>query len=404
MGQGISNAELVEKAVVTTDALATAGKLNPQQSDKFIDYVFDQTMLRQNARTIKFTPETLNIDKIGVGSRVAVAAAEAEDPGVRRGITATKITLTPVEVMVPFEIGDTFREINIEGQNVDEHIVRMMAMVFANDLEDLFINGNTLGPAVVESAYRDGGSASKYCTDGYMKLVNGWLNLAEAGHRTNAANAGISPGMFSAMLNSLPPKFKRDRKKLRFLASVETEQLYRERLSQRATPGSDRTIENADAMTPFGVPLVAVPLLQQQPTIVEHLAMNTGTSGTATALKYAPVANLVVDTSTLGATAETPFILGTDYTADLTNGTVTRINGGAIPSGATVKVTYTSKSRILLTHMENFIVGIGRDVRIEKQRNIFRRVNMYAITAKVAVQIEETDAIADAYNVGMTLS
>jgi len=404
MGQGIGNSELVEKAVIATDALAIAGKLNPQQSDKFIDYVFDQTMLRQNARTIKFTPETLNIDKIGVGKRVAVAASEAEDPGVRRGITATKITLTPVEVMVPFEIGDTFREINIEGQNIDEHIVRLMATAFANDLEELFINGNLLGPAILETDYRESGSDVNYVKDGYMALVNGWLKLAEDAHRVDGELEGVDHGLFSKLLNAMPPKFKRDRKKLRFLASVETEQLYRERLARRATPGSDRTIENNDAMTPYGVPLVAVPLLSQTPTVVEHLAMNTGTSATATALKYKSVTELTVLPSTLTSTTDVlPYLLGTDYTLDADNGTVTRINGGGIGSGATVKITYKTKSRILLTHMENYIVGIGRDVRIEKQRNIYRRVNMYAITAKVAVQIEETDALVDGYNIGTTL-
>jgi len=397
----IDNAQLVEKAVIATDAIASAGKLNPQQSDKFIDYVFDQTMLRQNARTIKFTPETLNIDKIGVGRRVAVAASEAEDPGLRRGITATKVTLTPVEVMVPFEISDTFREINVEGQNVDEHIVRMMATVFANDLEDLFINGNKNGPAILETEYKDTGDPTKYVKDGYMALVDGWLKLAEASHRTDCENGAISPTLFSKMLNAMPPKFKRDRKKLRFLASIETEQLYREKLAQRATPGSDRTIENNDAMTPFGVPLVAVPLLAQQPKVVEHLAMNSdGTSPTA--LKYGPVANVVVLPNTLGNSATSPYTEGADYTVNYANGTVTRIGGSIAPS-ATVKITYTTKSRILLTHMENFIVGIGRDVRIEKQRNIFRRVNMYAITAKVTVEVEETDALVDGYNIGLTL-
>ena len=63
------------------------GKLNPAQSDKFIDYVIDETVLKDNARIVRFRNEPLDIDKIGVGKRVAVAKAEASDPGVRRGIT-----------------------------------------------------------------------------------------------------------------------------------------------------------------------------------------------------------------------------------------------------------------------------------------------------------------------------
>ena len=294
----ISNATLVEKAVIATDALATAGKLNPQQSDKFIDYVFDQTMLRQNARTIKFTPETLNIDKIGVGKRVAVAATEAEDPSVRGAPRTGAAT--------------ALRARQKECRRGEDD--------------------------------KDGGSDSQYVKDAYLGLVDGWLKLAEDAHRVDALSANVAPGLFSKMLNNMPPKFKRDRKKLRFLASIETEQLYRERLSQRATPGSDRSIENADAMTPFGVPLVGVPLLSQTPKVVEHVAVNSDGT-TATALKYSNIDNVVVSASTLSSTAATPYIANTDYTVDLVNGSITRLTGQAIGSAATVKVTYTTTRR-----------------------------------------------------------
>ena len=76
---GVTNQELVTKATNTTNQLASAGKLNPAQSDKFIDYVVDQTELKNNARVVRFTNETLQIDKIGVGRRVAVPAAEATE-------------------------------------------------------------------------------------------------------------------------------------------------------------------------------------------------------------------------------------------------------------------------------------------------------------------------------------
>jgi hypothetical protein len=399
----MENSQVVEKATITSSDIASAGKMNPQQADKFIDYVFEETMLQKNARTIKFSPETLVIDKIGVGRRVAVAATEASDPAVRRGITTTKITLQPKEVMVPFELSDTFKEINLEGPPIEDHIIRMMATTFANDLEDFYINGNAFGPAIREDYYRDGGDPAKWCKDGYLGLGDGWLQLAEGGHRHNISNANIALGIFSAMLNKMPNKFKRDRSRLRFLCCPEIEQLYREKVATRLTPKGDATSESSDAMSPFGIKLVPVPLLAQEPSITQHVAVNTDGT-TATPLKYAPITNVVVTPSTLGSTAATPYLLGTDYSQDLANGTITRLTGGSIASGATVKVTYQSKARILLTHFENFIVGIGRDIRIEKDRDIYRRVNMYAITAKVCVQIEETDALVDGYNLGLAVS
>ena len=121
---GISNEELVQKAVVTADALAAAGKLNDAQSDRFIDFVVDETVLKNNARMVRFRNENLDIDKIGIGSRVAMPKAEAQDPGLRRGVNTSKVTLTPREIMVPFEIGDVFRDLNIEGDAVEEHIIK----------------------------------------------------------------------------------------------------------------------------------------------------------------------------------------------------------------------------------------------------------------------------------------
>ena len=43
----------------------------------------------------------------------------------------------------------------------------------------------------------------------------------------------------------------------------------------------------------------------------------------------------------------------------------------------------------------------SRDVRIERDRNIFKGVNEFAITAKVWAEIEETDALVVITNVAV---
>ena len=147
---GIRNEELVQKAVITTDALASQGKLNPAQADKFIDYVIDITGLKNNARVVRFRNEEMFIEKIGVGRRVAVPAVEAQAPATRRGVSTARVTLHPQEIMVPFEVGDSFREINVEGEAVEEHVIKMMATQLAIDMEQLYIEGDTLGRADLE--------------------------------------------------------------------------------------------------------------------------------------------------------------------------------------------------------------------------------------------------------------
>jgi hypothetical protein len=395
----VNNEELVRKAVITADTLATGGKLNPAQSDKFIDYVIDETVLKDNARIVRFRNETLDIDKIGVGRRVAVAKSEASDPGIRRGVTTSKVSLQPVEIMVPIEIGDNFREINIEGENVEDTIIRLFATQLANDMEDLYINGNKLGPARLQSDLLEGGDSTRYVKDTYLGLQDGWSLLADGANVVNAGGQNIGLSVFSKAIRALPTKFRRNKSQLRWFISPDLAQLYAEKVSTRATPMGDSAATGTNQATPgpFGIPMVPVPLWQFQPLTVEHIVL-TGT--TPTALKGGPIANVVVTTTALASTPTTPFIETTDYVVDYTAGTITRNGGGAIGSGNTVKVTYQSNPQLILTHMNNFIVGIGRDIRIEKDRDIYKGVNQYAITAKVAVQMEELSAVVKVRNIG----
>jgi hypothetical protein len=392
--------EMVEKGIIDSSDLATAGKLNPVQANKFIDFVIDVTQLGGNVRVVRFKPESLDIDKIGVGQRVTVPAVEATAPSVRRGVTTSKVTLTPVELMTPFEISDIFSEINIEGESVANTIVRMMATQTANDMEELMINGNSLGTARLESDMLDGGSGTQYILDTYIALFNGWLRLADSANVFDAAGADVSSTIFSRMLQQMPVKYRRVRRDMRILASLDHEQLYREKISSRATGMGDAALMSQDAMNPFGVPLVGVPLLEKEPLVVEHITF--GAAPDAQALRYGPIGTSVVLTpSTLAGTPTTPYVEDTDYTVNRTTGVITTVGGQALNAGGVVKVTYTSYGQFLLTNYANLILAISRDIRMERDRDIFKRVFQYAITTKIDVEVEEVTAMVKGINVGI---
>lgn len=398
-----TNEELVRKALIATDAIASAGKLNDAQADKFIDYVFDLSMLKKVARIVRFRNENMDIDKIGVGARVAMPASEGRDPGKRRGVSHSKITLTPKELMVPFEVSDTYREHNIEGDSVEDHIVRMMATQTGNDIEELYIDGDTVGAAVLESEMVDGGSSTEYVKDTYLALFDGWMRQADAANTVNFAGAAVSSSVFSKMINALPVKFRRNRSNLVFLCSMELEQLYRERVSTRATAKGDDALNSEAPLTPFGVPLMGVPLMNFYQKVVQHIAF-TGASSTI-ALRYAPVKSgsiVVTPTALAGDIPDEAYLLTTDYTVDETAGTITQANSG-IGSSATVKITYEAYPQLLLTPKNNLIAAIGRDIRIEKDRDIFKRVNQYALTTKVDTKFEEVTAVVKGYNINNVL-
>jgi len=403
MGANISNADLVakiQKALIDSGTLSTGGKLNPAQSDKFIDYVIQETVLKDNARVVKFRNETLEIDKIGVGRRVAMPKAEAADPALRRGVNTSKVELAPKTIIVPFEISDEFKELNIEGEAVQERIVRMMATRLANDLEELYTTGDSIGAAVIEDDIKPGGSTTQYIKDSYLALFDGWSRLADGANLVDFEGTKIGLNVFSRLIKAMPTKFRRNKNALRFFMASDLLQDYIEKLSTRGTSLGDMATQGV-VHTPFGIKIVEVPLMPLNPRVVEEVTF-TGAGSGPFALRYAPLANEAVLPGGLGSTPTTAYVegAGNDYLIDTVNGTITHVAGGAIGNTDTVKVTYDANPQVLLTHMQNFIVGIGRDIKIEKDRDIFKGTDQFAITAKVSVVFEEDEALVKGYNIG----
>lgn len=401
--QKMSNEEILQKAAITTAEIAAAGRLNDAQADRFIDFVIDITGLQGKVRVVRFRNDKLDIDKIGVGRRVAVPKKEATDPGVRRKISTSKVTLQPEEIMVPWELSDEFVSENLEGETVEDTIMRLFATQFSNDLEELYIQGDKLGMVRPESELVDGGSATEVIVDTYLKLQDGWLKLAGASHVVDHAGQNIGHQIFSDMIVEMPSKFKRNKRNLKFFASDTTEQLFRNNLASRATGLGDTAATSEINLRPFGIELVPLALLPQTPYVTEHFTL-TGT--TPFSLKHKSIvagSDLLVLQSVDNApkVPVTPFINATDYVLDNAAGTIVRDGGGAISSPSDLKLTYQSESQMWLTEYRNMVLGIGRDIRMERDRNIFGGVTEFALTARVATQMEETDACVLGINIGL---
>jgi hypothetical protein len=286
--------------------------------------------------------------------------------------------------------------------DAEEAILRMFARQLNNNLEELALLGDTVGPAALESDLIDGGSGTLYVKDNYLALFNGWMRDADGGQVVDIAGANISSNVFSRMLNALPDKYKRNYGQLRFLVSPGIEQNYREKVGARATNAGDRAVSSADRQTPFGVPLVPVPLLPFYPTVVENATM-TGVA--AQSLRYAPIydGSQSVLPNALANLPTAAYAETTDYLWDDTLGTVTRVGGGNIGAGEVVKATYQAYPQALLTHFSNLIFAIGKDIQIEKDRDIYASTNQFAITVRVDCQFENLDAVVKAKNLGITV-
>jgi hypothetical protein len=114
-----------------------SGLLNPEQANRFIDYVWDATVLANDGRRVTMRANTMEIEKVNVGERVIRAAAQALGTYDNAGATFTKVELTTTKIRLDWEVSTESLEDNIEGGALEDHLVRLMTNAFANDIEVL---------------------------------------------------------------------------------------------------------------------------------------------------------------------------------------------------------------------------------------------------------------------------
>lgn len=213
--------ELLEKVLTTsTVGAGSGGLLNPEQANRFIDYMWDATVLGPQVRTIRMRSEVVDIDKVGVGTRLMRGASEATDTGVNAGATFTKISLTTSKLRLDWELSTESLEDNIEGEALEDHIARLMATQAGNDLEDLAINGDTTS------------------ADLLLKVFDGWRKRAVANaHVVDGAGSAISRSTFNSALKAMPRKYMQRRNQLKFFVGSNLIQDYLYSLTQSSSTG-----------------------------------------------------------------------------------------------------------------------------------------------------------------------
>ena len=206
----MSNNELFEKVIRTVEvAGGNGGLLNADQSNKFIDYMWDSTVLGRQVRKITMRADTIDIDKVSVGQRIVRLATEAVDDGVNAGAAFSKISLTTKKLRLDWELSSESLEDNIEGDDLDDHIARLMATQFGNDVEDLAINGDVDSTDPLLKSF-----------DGYSKI------LRDNAHTFDAAGDPINRSILNTALKIMPRNYMQRRGELKFYAGTAAIQDY----------------------------------------------------------------------------------------------------------------------------------------------------------------------------------
>jgi len=239
------------------------GLLNAEQSARFLDYMFDATVIGKVARTVRMRADTTEIDRMSVGEKLMKLATEGDDTAANSAVTFSKISLTTKKLRLDWELSTESLEDNIEGADLEDHIARLMATQAGNDIEDVVLNGN-----------------ASLTSDALYKSFDGIVKKAKAsGHVVDAGGAAVSRAVFNSALKALPRKYKQRRADLRFLAGSNLIQdfLYANSIGTNNTIPQDiaSSIIRGQEVQPlggpagyvapfaFGIPIVEVPLLPE---------------------------------------------------------------------------------------------------------------------------------------------
>jgi hypothetical protein len=183
------------------------GILAPEQARRFIDYVWDATVLAKDGRRVTMRANTMELEKVNVGERVIRAAAQAQPTFENAGATFSKVELTTKKIRLDWEVSTEALEDNIEGAALEDHLVRLMTNAFANDIEDLAING-------------DGGS------DDFLGIMEGFVHKVTDGSDAHeaivtVANNAWTPEVMQDIILAMPRKYRAIKSNLKFYAGTD---------------------------------------------------------------------------------------------------------------------------------------------------------------------------------------
>jgi Phage capsid family len=338
--------ELLQKVIDTTNlgtsgsdlsgdgrTLSGTGLLYPDQANRFLDYMWDATILAKAARTIRMRSNTTEIDRVAVGQRIMTVAQEDNprdytgyDAGAtgqfsNAAATFAKISLTTRKLRLDWELSSESLEDNLEGPDLEDHIARLMATQAGNDIEDVLINGIGTGSGLL-SAFK-----------GFRKLAT------DNAHVVDAQGVGLDKAVFNLAIKTLPRKYKQRRNQLRFFTGSNLVQDYLYNLT------------TSTVVSPFDI---------ASGVIRGDVAANDGGPGTTTPFAFGiPVINVPLMDETLAG----------DYNS---------------PSGL--------HGDVHLTFPQNFIIGIKRDVTVYRLFQPKKDTIEYTLFIRVGAAMENYDA------------
>jgi len=195
-------------------------------------------------RRLSMSVPVQEVDRMGFLSRITRGGSEgvslsAED---RAAPTTGKVTLNTVKLKAQVNLTEEDLEDTIEGDTFEAHVTRLMGERMGLDLEDLVLNGDTAS------------------TDPLLKKLDGVFVQATSHPVDNGVKVLEKSDLFN-LVRALPNQFQKNKRQMRIYLASDIELKWRDLMTARTGSLADSAIVSADPIPAYGVPVVAVPMI-----------------------------------------------------------------------------------------------------------------------------------------------
>jgi len=230
MNQTLTNEQIVElfKSAIST---SMEGQISPQQVREFIDMTIEATGVLQEIRVETDIVKSLELFPWALGDPAMVLASEGTAPADADVVTPTisKKTLTPVEVLLAFDLTFSYLRKNIRGTSLNEDLNKIFAKRYGKDLVMTLFRGDTSLAADTRK------NKALRCRDGFVAKA-----LADADVHDVVINSEDYVGeVFPDMMDALPSDYRDQRDELAFFVSANVNDGYARQIGARQTAGGD---------------------------------------------------------------------------------------------------------------------------------------------------------------------
>jgi HK97 family phage major capsid protein len=150
----------------------------------------------------------MELEKVNVGERVIRAAAQAVGNYDNTGAQFSKVELSTKKLRLDWEVSAESLEDGIEGAALEDHLVRLMTNAFANDIEDLAINGTGAG------------------SNAFLNIMEGFVNKVTTNGDAHEAVVTVAdnawtPEVMQQLILAMPRKYRAIKSNLKFYAGTD---------------------------------------------------------------------------------------------------------------------------------------------------------------------------------------